>query len=98
MNSPATLCPQFIRCSVNNCPLDSAYPNAFIHHADSEKSCPMEKNVRLRIAAQFPPSILNLSGLTRAEHAAKVAYEAKPVDAKMKLQNQGIAALNRPRN
>lgn len=95
--NPAKLCPRFLSCSVNNCPLDSAYPNAFIHPLDSHKSCPMEKNVRIRIASQFPPSILLHSGLTLSEASAKTRYDALPAAVKTQMANRCRDNLKRLR-
>ena len=94
----ATLCPRFLRCSVNNCPLDSSYPNLLVDPSDSEKSCPMEKNVRTRIASQFPPDTLHHSGLNIREYTARIRFEALPVALRNEMANRGREALKRQRN
>ena len=96
--NPATLCPRFLRCSVNNCPLDSAYPTLFVDPSDQEKSCPMEKNVRTRIANQFPPGVLQYSGLNVREYTARKRFEALPVALRNEMANRGREALKRQRN
>jgi len=88
----ARQCPRFDRCSVNNCPLDSQYPNRRVDPADKEKRCPMEKGVRLRIAATAPGTH-RLSGLTAAEHAATKCYESKPVAIRLAMVEKGKASL-----
>lgn len=90
----ARLCPRFHTCSVNPCPLDEGYLNQFVDRNDKEKQCPMEKGVRLRIAATAPGT-LRLSGLTPAEHAGKLAYEQKPVAVRRAMIEKGKAALRK---
>ena len=89
---PPSLCPRFDACSVNNCPLDPRYPDIPGHRADKERVCPMEKPVRVRIAAQFPPQ-LKLSGLTRQEWAGKVAFEQKPLADRIRMVEEGKRRL-----
>lgn len=91
--NPARLCPRFDRCSVNNCPLNLAYPGLYTDPNDREKTCPMEKRVRIRCASQFPPGTLKLDGLTVREHTAKARYEALPVAVKAEMANKGREAL-----
>ena len=88
----ARQCPRFDRCSVNRCPLDEGYPNQFVDQHDKEKRCPIEKAVRVRIAAT-EPGRLAMSGLTIAEAAATKCYEAKPVAVRLNMAKQGKAAL-----
>ena len=66
MKQPATECPRFSRCAVNNCPLDFNYPNYDISPLDFETKCTASKPVRMRIAAN---STLQYRGMTRAEYA-----------------------------
>ena len=88
----ARQCPRFDRCSVNNCPLDEAYPNRYVDPDDKEKRCPMEKGVRLRIAATAPGTH-RLSGLTAAEYSATLAFERKPVAVRLAMIEKGKASL-----
>jgi hypothetical protein len=85
-------CPRFPLCSVNRCPLDDDYPNQFVDRHDREKRCTMEKGVRVRIAATAPGQ-LTLNGLTVAEHAAKLAFEQKPVSVRLAIVEKGKASL-----
>lgn len=94
---PPKLCPRFDSCSVNNCPLGPAYPNRLVHPDDNQKSCPMEKSVRARIAKRFP-GLLPMQGLTRPEYAGKMAFDQKPVALKCQLAQQGRDSLKRLRN
>jgi len=89
----ARLCPRFLSCCVNRCPLDSRYPEQMVHPADTEKKCQMGKSVRIRIA-DTAPGQLPLNGLTVAEHSAKRLFESKPVADRIKLARQGKDALN----
>lgn len=56
----------------------------------------MEKNVRLRIASQFP-GVLSLGGLTRAEYAGKQAWDRKPLAVKNDLIQTAKDRLERQR-
>ncbi len=89
-------CPRFDTCSVNNCPLSIAYPNALTHPKDNELKCPIEKQVRSRISANYP-AILPMQGLTSAEWAGKQAYERKPLAVRLAQAQKGKDALNRHR-
>ena len=81
-------CPRWGGCSVNACPLDP-HPK---HPADKETKCPMEKGVRVRIAAKHPGQ-LPLNGMTAAESAATKAFEAKPVALRLAMVEMGKASL-----
>ncbi len=94
---PFRLCPRYDSCSVNACPLDSHYATAITHPLDRERKCPMEKPVRVRIAASFP-NILAKNGLTNAEWAAKQTYDRKPVAVKLAMAQRGKETLKRLRN
>ena len=85
-------CPRFPSCSVNRCPLDAGYPNQFVDRADKERRCTMEKAVRVRIAST-EPGRLAMSGLTMQEHAAKLAFDRKPVAVRMAIAERGKASL-----
>jgi len=87
-------CLRWPSCSVNNCPLDEEYPNRFVSPQDKEKQCPMEKPVRVRIAAKHPGQ-LPLNGLTRAEHAGTVAFALKPLAVRLAMIEKGKASLAR---
>lgn len=69
-------CPRFEICSVNNCPLHTAYPNLPVVEADPEKSCGVRRTSRLRVAA-LHPGVLPLGGLTEREHQRKVRRESR---------------------
>jgi hypothetical protein len=93
----ARQCPRWERCSVNNCPLDEKYPNRHVDPADKEQKCPMEKGVRIRIAA-IKPGKLAMSGQTVREHAATLAFERIPVAARIAMIEKGKASLAALRN
>jgi hypothetical protein len=84
----ARKCRRWSSCSVNNCPLDP-HPK---YLADKETKCPMEKPVRLRIAAELPGR-LPMGGLTKLELAAKLTFERKPVADRIAMVEAGKAAL-----
>jgi len=52
----------------------------------------MEKNVRLRIARQFPGRIFR-DGLTAREDAGRVVYDRLPSATKLRLAERGKLAL-----
>jgi hypothetical protein len=94
---PAKLCPRFIHCSVNNCPLHPDYTNLSTSKLDREQKCTMEKNVRKRIASQFL-NLLKLGGLTPQEYSAKRRFDAFSVAVKIKIANRGREALRKLHN
>ena len=71
MITPHRECPNFGRCSVNNCPLHPDYPDLTESKHDPETICKAQKSTRRKIAEQFPGS-LALAGLTVKEHAREV--------------------------
>lgn len=58
----------------------------------------MEKNVRSRIASQFPTATLKHNGLTLREATAKAYYDSLPLAVKTQMVNKGRDSLNRLRN
>lgn len=66
MKEPCEECPRFNRCSVNNCPLHSRYPNLSISEDDEERKCTLGKSKRLQIAGKYP-SVLEYGGLLKRE-------------------------------
>ena len=64
--------------------------------ADKETKCPMEKSVRLRIAARFPGR-LPMGGLTKKEFAGKLAFDQKPPAVKAAQIEAGKAVLRKLR-
>jgi len=90
--TPARQCPRFNGCNVNRCPLDLLYPNQPMDKDDKEKCCPMEKGVRLRIAAAHPGQLKH-AGRTVAEHSAWLNWERKPLADKIKQAERAKSAL-----
>ncbi|AKB64938.1 hypothetical protein [Methanosarcina mazei] len=76
-------CPRYKKCSVNNCPLDPAYPNSVTDEADPEQKCTIAKNIRSRIAAKYPGT-LKFEGLTPREFTATKNWESLPEEEKDK--------------
>jgi hypothetical protein len=87
-------CPRWSACSVNRCPLGASYPNQVVHPDDKEKRCPMEKAVRLRIAAKYPGQLV-LGGLTAREAAGKRIYDELPLAVKSRLIETGKSNLTK---
>ena len=84
-------CPRYMKCSVNNCPLHPKYPDLPIDDGDIEQKCTMEKQVRIRIAAEYP-SVLKYEGMTPREFTgAKKWAELSPEERE---RRQEIARLN----
>jgi len=54
----------------------------------------MEKPVRVKIGTGFP-ALLPMRGLTRAEWAAKLAYERKPASEKTAMAERGRVRFQR---
>jgi len=81
-------CPRWGGCSVNACPLDP-HPK---HPADKETKCPMEKSVRVRIAAKYPGQ-LPFEGLMPREHAGAKAFADLPLAVKTQMIERGKRAL-----
>lgn len=71
---PFEACPRYSKCSVNNCPLSTKYPEEFIHSEDSAKKCTLPKSYRLKVAAQFP-GVLPFGGLIPREAASKKTWD-----------------------
>ena len=69
-------CPRFDRCSVNNCPLNSYYPNWPTLPDDFEKKCHIGKIRRLKIINTNEGKSLLYGGLTIHEYNAKKRWEA----------------------
>ncbi|MBT6229340.1 MAG: hypothetical protein HOI47_22075 [Candidatus Scalindua sp.] len=70
MTMLSEFCPWFEKCSVNNCPLHSDYPNLSSSPKDPETTCHAQKRTRLRIAEQFP-GLLKYDGLSKKEFEKK---------------------------
>jgi hypothetical protein len=95
--NPAKQCPRFSGCNVNRCPLDLPYPNQPMEKDDKEKHCPMEKGVRLRIAAA-QPGALKYAGRTVAEHAGWLNYNQKPLAVRVAMIERAKDALAKHRS
>lgn len=97
MIQPYRECPRFNECSVNRCPLDAAYPNQFVHKQDKQQICPMEKPVRVRIAAKYQ-GVLPMEGMTTREWAKTNQFNSLSVAQRTKLSELGKSALASLRN
>jgi hypothetical protein len=81
-------CPRFDFCDVPKCPLDMDIKLRV--SVSGDKKCTMEKNVRLQIGKKWGlPKI----GLTDAEYAGKIKFEALSKEEKEKLAERGRIAL-----
>ncbi|MGE4495826.1 MAG: hypothetical protein AB7D09_13490 [Methanosarcina sp.] len=67
---PYELCNRYSECSVNNCPLDSVYPDRYTDLLDVEKRCGYAKSYRVQISEKFP-GILKYGGMTVREYSYK---------------------------
>lgn len=88
---PLYKCPRYSKCSVNNCPLHPAYPDLPVDEGDTEQKCNMEKNVRLRISAEFP-GVLKFDGMTPREFTGAKKWAELPPEEKERRQEK--ARLN----
>ena len=68
------LCPRYTKCSVNNCPLHSGYPDLSMGEDDLETKCRAQRSVRLKIAADYPEK-LRYGGYTVEEYRRKIRRE-----------------------
>lgn len=91
-NTIAKLCSRWDSCSVNNCPLDPGYPILPTLPDDSQKSCTVEKGVRLRAASKFP-GVLKYGGLTTREYAARQHYDALSPEKKAAMVERAKTTL-----
>jgi hypothetical protein len=76
-------CPRFAKCSVNNCPLSSKYPNEFLSLEDKEKKCSMPKSRRARIGGN---SQLKYKGLTVREFTGLDSWNSKTSEEQVKIK------------
>jgi hypothetical protein len=65
-------CPQFLKCSAPDCPLDPHYLQRGPRQP-GEPTCRAQKPTRLRAAAQ---GVTRFGGLTSREYAGKARWEA----------------------
>ena len=80
---PMRECPRFDRCSVNNCPLNTGYPDLYVYPEDMYPKCNMEKNVRVRISSKYP-GILKFGGLKQREYSGKLREDRMTPEEKDK--------------
>ena len=84
---PNRECPRFHHCSVNNCPLDSGYPDYDTSPLDKERRCTLGKTVRLRIAAKYPGE-LKYGGKTLAGLRAEKSWNSRSLESRKKNTKQ----------
>ena len=95
MMEPAFDCPRFQKCSVNNCPLFSGYPDMFASPNDSERTCTIAKSVRLRVAVNYPTA-LRYGGMTAREWVAAQQWsdaESTPKNAMNRETSTFVSAV-----
>jgi hypothetical protein len=91
-NKPFFKCPRFNSCSVNNCPLDSAYPYLYTDSNDPQQKCTLGKIYRLRIAEEYP-YILKMNGMTKREFSGKKAWDQMSEEKKEEIIKNGKKSL-----
>ncbi len=79
MKELSELCPQHPKCSVNNCPLYSKYPDMPVSEIDPETKCKAQKPTRMKIADEHP-GILKFGGLTVKEYKRKIRRENRTAE------------------
>lgn len=84
---PFYRCPRYAKCAVNNCPLHPGYPNLVVDPEDAEQRCGISKNVRTRIAAEFP-AVLKFEGRTSKEFTAKTVWESLSLEEQEARKNK----------
>ncbi len=88
---PFRECPRFDKCSVNNCPLSSQYPDLYIDIYDKQKECNLAKTIRVEIGRKYPE--LKYQGMTPREWGASKRYEGFSSDEKEHLAKIGTKSL-----
>ncbi len=88
---PFRECPRFNKCSVNNCPLSSQYPDLYIDIDDKQKECNLAKTIRVEIGSKY--SELKYHGMTPREWGASKRYESFSSDEKENLAKIGTKSL-----
>ena len=66
-------CPQFVKCSVNACPLSSDYP--VLCKDPEERKCKLSKVKRMELAKG---SSLRYGGMTRGDYQAQKKWDNLP--------------------
>jgi hypothetical protein len=98
--SPFFDCPKYKKCNVNNCPLDKKYPYMIIDHTDSSQKCDLEKQVRCKIALQYP-GILPYAGYTVKEWTARKVWNGMDQETRKNRliqANENIKAITKRKN
>ena len=85
-------CPNFIKCSVNNCPLSAQYPDLDTLPDDPEKKCKLSKEKRLKIVT-VNQGILKYGGLTQREFMGKKRWENLTPEEK-EMKRREVAKLH----
>ena len=85
---PNECCPNFERCSVNNCPLHADYPRLSSSPFDPETKCRAQMGTRLRIADQFP-GLLKYDGLSTKEFSKKQRRDSRTPEQRLKDADWG---------
>ena len=87
MKEIAEACSRFMRCCVNNCPLDTGYPGLSTSSLDTQIKCRLGKVARLKITAKYPEMAarLKFGGLTPREFSAKQRNESLSEEQKAVL-------------
>lgn len=84
-------CPRYLKCSVNNCPLDTEYPNGYIEAYDEEQKCSLAKSYRMLVAAQRP-GFLRYEGMTSREHSSWTRWNSlSPAEQAARREKLAIA-------
>lgn len=86
-SEPFFQCPRYKKCSVNNCPLNTSYPEGFVHGDDAEKQCTLSKAKRVAIAAKFP-NVLKFGGMKQREFTAQKKWDNLSDEEKLQIQTR----------
>ena len=80
-----TGCPRYIKCSVNNCPLSTNYPNWETNINDPERKCKLPKVKRIELAKG---SSLKYEGMTQNEYNGKIRWDNRPESEKEMIRQR----------
>ena len=96
MKELSELCPQHPKCSVNNCPLFTKYPDMPVSEIDPETKCKAQKPTRTEIAVNNP-GILKFGGLTVKEYKRKTRRENRTVE-EIEQAKEKMARIRQSKN
>lgn len=84
-------CPNFMKCSVNNCPVSEKYPDLDTLPGDTERKCKLTKEKRLKIVSENNLNLL-YGGLTKREYIGKKMWDNLTPEEK-EIKRRAVARI-----